>query len=65
VDISRFQYYTPDTGEEILRYDNAHGSAVGPHHRHRGEEVTGIEFDGLRNHVARFRTEVLQIDARR
>lgn len=25
----RFQYYEPGEGEEILRYDNAHGSDVG------------------------------------
>lgn len=61
----RFQYYTPEDGEEILRYDNAHDSDIGPHHRHVGEEVAGIEFDGLHDHVARFREEVLTINARR
>jgi len=61
----RFQYYTPEEGEQILRYDNAHDSDVGPHHRHEGDDVIGIEFDGLQDHVDRFRQEVLQINARR
>jgi hypothetical protein len=61
----RFQYYAPEEDEEILRYDNAHGAEVGPHHRHEGDEVTGIDFDGLQAHVARFRSEVLEIDDRR
>jgi len=57
----RFQYYAPTGGEELLRYDNPHDSDVGPHHRHEGETVVGIEFEGLEPHVARFRTEVLEI----
>jgi hypothetical protein len=61
----RFQYYHPERGEQILRYDNAHDADVGPHHRHHGDEVAGIEFDGLRAHLARFREEVTEIDARR
>ena len=61
----RFQYYAPGEGEEILRYDNAHDAEVGPHHRHEGEEVTGIDFDGLQAHVHRFRSEVLDVNARR
>lgn len=61
----RFQYYSPGEREEILRYDNAHHSDVGPHHRHEGDEVAGIDFDGLTAHVARFRSEVFDIDARR
>ena len=61
----RFQYYTPEEGDEILRYDNAHDTDVGPHHRHVRGDVTGIEFDGLEAHVARFRQEVRIINARR
>lgn len=61
----RFQYYVPEDGEQILRYDNAHDSDVGPHHRHEGSDVTGIEFTGLRDHVARFRQEVFKLDDRR
>ena len=60
----RFQYYSPHDGEQILRYDNAHDSDVGSHHRHHDDEVTGIEFEGLQDHVARFRQEVTEIDAR-
>ncbi len=60
----RFQYYLPDEGEAILRYDNAHDSDVGNHHRH-AKDVTGIEFTGLKDHVERFRNEVLQINDRR
>jgi len=44
----RFQYYTPDESDAILRYDNAadaHG--VGPHHRHGSDTVTRIIFHGL------------------
>ena len=59
----RFQYYNPAEEEEMLRYDNAHESDIGPHHRHEGEEVTGIEFESLQSHVARFKQEVLQINA--
>ena len=58
----RFQYYEPVAGVTLLRYDNAHDSEVGPHHRHRGEKVEGIEFSGLQEHVARFRTEVFEIN---
>lgn len=60
----RFQYYDPDEGETILRYDNAHDADVGSHHRHRGGDVDGIGFDGLRDHVARFRAEVFEIHDR-
>jgi len=60
----RFQYYGPDDGQQILRYDNAHDSDVDPHHRHCGDDVTGIEFEGLQDHVARFRQEVTDINAR-
>ena len=61
----RFQYYTPEDKETILRYDNAHDSDIGPHHRHRGSEMTSIEFEGLEAHVSRFRNEVFSINARR
>lgn len=61
----RFQYYSPDEREEILRYDNAHDSDVGPHHRHDGDDVTEIDFEGLQAHVARFRSEVFDINDRR
>lgn len=61
----RFQFYDPAEGETILRYDNAHDADVGHHHRHRGDDVTGIEFDGLQAHVDRFRREVYDINARR
>jgi hypothetical protein len=61
----RFQYDVPEESETILRYDNAHDSDVGPHHRHHVDAVTAIEFDGLQNHVACFRQEVLDINARR
>lgn len=60
----RFQYYDPDTGDSLLRYDNAqvptHGA--GRHHRHEwvdGEEqVTELEFEGFERHLAAFETEV-------
>ncbi len=61
----RFQFYDPEEGRTILRYDNAHDADVGYHHRHRGDDVTGIEFDGLQAHVERFRQEVRTINARR
>ena len=61
----RFQYYAPDEGEEILRYDNAPDAEVGHHHRHVGDEMIGIDFDGLAAHVARFRSEVYAINDRR
>lgn len=61
----RFQYYHPEEGH-ILRYDDsndAHG--VGPHHRHCYDEVTGLDFQGLQNHVERFTNEVKELDAQR
>jgi len=61
----RFQYYDPDGEEAILRYDNAHDSTVGPHHRHHDGEVTGIEFTGLETHLARFRREVHRLNEQR
>lgn len=61
----RFQHYSPDESLEILRYDNAHDSIIGPHHRHEGGAVSGIEFDGLRAHLERFRLEVQAINERR
>jgi hypothetical protein len=61
----RFQYYAPGESKTILRYDNAHDSDVGPHHRHTGDTVTGIEFEDLETHVARFRNEVREINANR
>lgn len=61
----RFQYYDPAESEQILRYDNAHDADIGLHHRHAGDEITGIEFDDLQAHVARFRQEVLEIHAQR
>lgn len=60
-----FQYSDPEEGERILRYDNAHDSDVGPHHRHIGDEIEGIEFHGLQDHVTRFREEVLETHERR
>lgn len=58
----RFAYVDPDVGEELLRYDNSrvprHGAGV--HHRHHGDEVREIPFEGLDAHVSRFRTEVTQ-----
>ncbi|MFC7042546.1 toxin-antitoxin system TumE family protein [Halonotius sp. GCM10025705] len=58
----RFQYDDPDDETAILRYDNAHDSTVGPHHRHHNGEVTGIEVTDLESHLARFRTEVFQLN---
>ena len=61
----RFQYYDPETGDSLLRYDNSqlptHGA--GHHHRHEwvdGEEqVTEIEFEEFDSHLADFETEVM------
>lgn len=63
----RLAYFDPATGEELLRYDNSqiprHGAGV--HHRHRGDDVTEIPYEGLEAHVARFRNEVTTIHANR
>lgn len=61
----RFQFYHPGDADTILRYDNAHDSPVGPHHRHHEGEVTGIEFTDLETHLDRFRTEVRQLNEQR
>lgn len=61
----RFQYYNPGDGEQILRYDNAHDSDVGPHHRHYYDDVEGIEFHGVKSHANRFATEVKTLDVQR
>jgi|GEM_PF-1956370 len=59
-----FQCYDRETGETLLRYDNAHDHpAAGWHHRHEGETTPeAITFDGLASHLRRFRSEVTQID---
>jgi hypothetical protein len=59
-----FQYLGP-ADEEVLRYDNANDSLnVGNHHRHRGDTVEGIEFEGLRSHFEKFLDEVETIHER-
>ena len=58
----RFQYYNPADNEAILRYDNAHDSDIGAHHRHHEGDVTGIEFTDLESHLARFRLEVYRLN---
>jgi hypothetical protein len=64
----RFQYYDPETGDSLLRYDNSrvptHGA--GHHHRHEWvdaeEQVTKLEFEDLDSHLADFETEVIAYD---
>ena len=58
----RFQYYDIETGE-ILRYDNAHeDDDLGRHHRHdKFGEDSGIEFQNITAHIARFLQEVAHI----
>ena len=58
----RFQYYEVEGGG-ILRYDNAHADEdLGRHHRHvRFGEDSGIEFQNITAHVARFLQEVAHI----
>jgi len=58
----RFQYYNPETGE-ILRYDNAHDDdELGSHHRHISfGEDSGIKFQNITTHVARFLLDVAHI----
>ncbi|GAB6878858.1 hypothetical protein JCM17823_11320 [Halorubrum gandharaense] len=58
----RFQYYNPDEGE-ILRYDNAHDDDdLGWHHRHVSfGEDSGIAFQNITTHTARFFQEVAQL----
>lgn len=63
----RFAHFDPETGRNLVRYDNSriprHG--VGVHHCHRGTTVTRITFAGLRDHVSRFWEEVNEIRAHR
>ncbi len=64
----RFQYYDPETGDSLLRYDNSqipsHGA--GYHHRHEwvaGEEqVTELAFDDFSSHLADVETEVREYE---
>lgn len=64
----RFQYYDPETGRTLLRYDNSriptHGA--GQHHRHvwiDGEKrVTEVGFEDLDSHLADFQTEVTEYE---
>lgn len=60
----RMQYYDTETGSTLLRYDNAHDSDVGHHHRHTENDVEGIEFTNIRDHRLRFLNEVQQIHER-
>ncbi|GAB3684922.1 hypothetical protein GCM10028857_14580 [Salinarchaeum chitinilyticum] len=59
-----FQQFGPETGETLLRYDNAHEHPdAGWHHRHvGGDDPVPIEFDGLEDHLRRFRQEVTAAD---
>ena len=61
----RMQYYDMETGETLLRYDNAHDSDVGHYHRHSGSGVEGIDFENIHDHRLRFLSEVEQIHANR
>lgn len=56
-----FQHYDPETGETLLRYDNAHQNPeAGWHHRHQGGgDPEPIEFVDLEAHLHRFRREVV------
>lgn len=58
----RFQYYHPEEGE-ILRYDNAHeDEEIGWHHRHTASgDATGIPFQNIVSHVARFLNEIAEL----
>jgi len=57
-----FQYMDAD-GDTLLRYDNSpYHMDVGRHHRHTPEgEITKLEFTGLSDLVADFRTEVNEL----
>lgn len=59
-----FQHFDPESGETLLRYDNAHEHPeAGWHHRHAdGEAPEPIAFDGLEDHLQRFRREVTGAD---
>lgn len=61
----RFQYYDAEAGEAILRYDNAHDSEVGAHHRHFRGKREAVEYDGLAAHLRRFQREVTEINETR
>lgn len=56
----RFAYFDPETGRNLLRYDNSRTlhHDVGVHHRHHRAAVSRVSFDGLRAHVSRFWREV-------
>lgn len=61
----RFQCDDPTTGETVLRYDNSHDHpTAGWHHRHENEldEPIPIAFEGLHDHLNRFRQEVFAND---
>jgi len=56
-----FQHYDPESGQTLLRYDNAHEHQdAGWHHRHAGgDDPEPLDFEGLAAHLRRFRKEVL------
>lgn len=55
----RMQYYDTETGETLLRYDDAHEDPeIGWHHRHAGDEHTATEFSDIGSHKDRFLDEV-------
>ena len=64
----RFQYYDPETGDSLLRYDNSrvptHGA--GYHHRHEWtgseEQVTELGFEDFESHLTNFETEVMEYE---
>lgn len=61
----RFQCFDPKAAETILRSDNSHDHpTAGWHHRHENEldDPEPIAFEGLHNHLDRFRQEVFTDD---
>ena len=61
----RFHCWNPDTGDTVLRYDNAHDHpSAGWHHRHTNEtdEPESVAFRGLQDHITRFQQDVRSIN---
>lgn len=62
----RMHYYDTETGETLVRYDNAYEDpAVGWHHRHIGDDRYSIEFTTIQEHKDEFLDEVEDIHERR
>lgn len=53
-----FQYFNPENGETVLRYDNYNQHSVSMHHKHVGDETKPTDFKSIEKQFVKFMREV-------